>query len=89
MPVTVKDLLEGPKENTLFLRSRILEFLKKNSNLAYTLNEIYTHFLELDKKGPKKYKNEKVLYKLIYGYLNDFVKKEEIVHKGHFYFYKQ
>jgi len=82
MPKEVKDL-ENPN---IFLRGKLLQFLKKNKKYAYTLKELHQHFLKLDSKSDKKYKsNPKILYHLIYGYLREFRLKDQIIKKGNYY----
>lgn len=82
MPKEVKEL----ESSQIFLRGKLLEFLKKNSKLAYTLNELHQFFL----KQEKKYKSDpKILYHLIYGYLREFKLKDQIIKKGNYYYYKK
>ncbi|MBI2672322.1 hypothetical protein HYX16_05290 [Candidatus Woesearchaeota archaeon] len=87
MPKRVVELKK--EEEVDSLRKRILDFLKKNSDLAYTLKEIHEHFIKIDKKAGSLYENkEKVLYKLIYIYLREFKLQGIISHKGRYYFYE-
>jgi len=86
MPKEVKDL----EDSSIFLRGQLLQFLKKNSNLAYTLKELHEIYLKEDSKSSKKYKsNPKSLYHLIYGYLREFRMKNQIIKKGNYYYYKK
>ena len=90
MPIKVEDLKKGDVGNKLFLRGQILDFLKNNSNYAYTLKELHQHFLKLDKTREKKYiSKEKVLYHLIYGYLRSFVLNKGVVKEGNYYHYNE
>lgn len=90
MPKKVVDVESMPEEKAYFLRGKILEFLKKNQDLAYTLKEIYNHFLELDRKSGQKYQKDKsILYHLIYGYLREFKLKKLIIHKGNYYYFSK
>lgn len=90
MPKKVSEIESLPEEKAYFLRGKILEFLRKNPGLAYTLKEIFNHFLELDRKSDQKYqKNRSILYHLIYGYLREFKLKKLVVHKGNYYYYSQ
>jgi len=87
MPKKVAEIESLPEEKAIFLRGKILEFLRKNHTLAYTLKEIFHHFLELDNRSEQKYqKNQSVLYHLIYGYLREFRLKKQIIHKGNYYY---
>jgi len=88
MPIRIDDLKRGGVGNKRFLRGQILDFLKKNSKYAYTLKELYTHFLKLDSGGDKKYiSKENGLYHIIYGYLRSFILKKQVVKDGNFYYY--
>ena len=88
MPKTVAKLKNEREE--VPLRKNLLNFLKKNNNLAYTLRELHEHFSRLDKKESKLYANkEKVLYKLIYTYLREFKLQKLVSHKGRHYFYEE
>jgi len=88
VPIKVSELEKISGKNSI--RSKILEFLRKNSSLAFTLNEIYNHFLDLDKKEHNLYQLKKqIFYRMVYNYLRDFAIKEIIVHKGNYYFYKK
>jgi len=88
VPITVSELENSQGKSSL--RGKILEFLSKNSGLAFKLKEIHIHFLELDKKGENKYKGkEKILYRIIYNYLRDFSFKSFVIHKGDYYYYKK
>jgi len=82
MPKEVKDL----EDSSIFLRGQILQFLKKNSKLAYTLKELHEIYLKKEKKYQK---NPKVLYHLIYGYLREFRLKNQINKKGNYYYFKK
>ena len=85
MPLPVSKL----ENSKLFLRGRLLDFLKRNSKLAYTLKELHEIFLDLDKKSEKKYQqNPKVLYHLIYGYLREFILSNKITKRGNYYYTK-
>ena len=87
MPIKVAELKEGKEKNSL--RGKLLEFLKKNSDLAYTLKEIYTFFKE-EKTIIGVYESKQdILYKLIYNYLRDFVLQGLVVHKGNYYHFKK
>lgn len=88
MPKRVAELESRPEERASFLRGKLIEFLKKNSELAYTLNELYEHFLKQDKISTKYQKNSKILYHLIYGYLREFKQKKLVVHSGNYYYYR-
>ena len=86
MPKEVKEL----EDSNIFLRGKILEFLKKNFKYAYTLKELHSSFLDLDKKSEKKYQqNPVILYHLIYGYLREFRLKNQVIKKGNYYYYKK
>ncbi len=88
MPIKVKDLEKEFIKSSV--RGKILEFLKSNSELAFTLKEIHTFFIENDKKSNKAYiENPDVLYKLIYNYLRDFCIHGIVAHKGNYYYYKK
>ena len=90
MPIKVEELKKGGVESKLFLRGQILDFLKKNSEYAYTLRELHHYFLKKDKVNWKKYVGkEKVLYHLIYGYLRDFISKKNVIKEGNFYYYNE
>ena len=85
MPKEVKEL----EDSSVFLRGKLLHFLKKNNKYAYTLNELHKHFFEIDKKSEKKYQsNPKVLYHLIYGYLREFRLHDQVTKKGNYYYKK-
>jgi len=47
VPIKVFELEQGKERNSV--RGKILEFLKKNPDLAYTLKEIYTFCINEDK----------------------------------------
>jgi len=81
MPKEVKEL----EDSNIFLRGKLLEFLKKNSKYAYTLKELHHLYLKQEKKYQK---NPKILYHLIYGYLREFRLKNQIIKKGNYYYYK-
>lgn len=86
MPKEVKEL----EESTIFLRGKLLQFLKKNSHLAYTLKELHQIYLKEDSKSEKKYQsNPKTLYHLIYGYLREFKLKNQITKRGNYYYHKK
>jgi len=86
MPKEVKDL----EESSIFLRGKLLEFLKKNTKYAYTLKELHQHFLKLDSKSEKKYESQsQVLYHLIYGYLREFRLKNLVTKQGNYYHIKK
>ncbi len=88
MPKKVAEIESLPEEKAYFLRGKVLEFLRKNPDLAYTLKEIFNYFLELDKKSEQRYqKSRHVLYHLIYGYLREFKLKKLVLHKGNYYYY--
>ncbi|MEK6951600.1 MAG: hypothetical protein AABX29_01160 [Nanoarchaeota archaeon] len=90
MPIKVEELKKGGVESKLFLRGQILDFLKSNSEYAYTLKELYGHFLKKDMHSEKKYiSKEKILYHLIYGYLREFILKKKVVRGGNFYYYNE
>ena len=79
MPKEVSSL----EESNLFLRGKLLYFLKKNSRFAYTLKELHGIFLGEDKKSDRKYADSpQVLYHLTYGYLRDFRLRGMIMKKG-------
>jgi len=83
MPKEVKDL----ENSNIFIRGQLLQFLRKNSKLAYTLKELHQHFINLDKKSEKKYQSDpKVLYHLIYGYLREFRLQNQIIKNGNYYY---
>ena len=85
MPKEVKEL-ENPN---IFLRGQLIQFLTQNKKYAYTLKELYQHFLEQDKKTNKKYQsNSKILYHLVYGYLREFKLHKQIIKKGNYYYKK-
>ncbi len=86
MPKKVSEL----EEPSLFLRGKLLNFLKKNSHLAYTLKELHDIYLKEDFKTEKKYQSDpKVLYHLVYGYLREFKLQNLITKKGNYYYYKK
>ena len=86
MPKKVSEL----EDSNLFLRGKLIEFLKKNSNFAYTLRELHEIFLKEDSKLDCKYKGSpKKLYHLIYGYLRDFKLKNKVIKKGNYYYFKR
>ena len=88
MPIKVIDLKKGKEK--VSLRGKTLDLLKRNSDMAYTLKELYNLFLEEDKRGENFYKNKpSVLYKLIYNYLREFILKGVVIHKGNYYYYKK
>ena len=88
MPIKVIDLKRGKEK--VSLRGKTLELLKRNSDMAYTLKELYNLFLEEDKKTDNLYKNKtNVLYKLIYNYLREFILHGVVIHKGNYYYYKK
>lgn len=82
MPIKLIDLEKGAEKASL--RGKTFEFLKNNSDLAYTLKEITSFF----SKQNKNYRS-KTTYKLIYNYLRDFTLKGSVIHKGNYYFYKK
>ena len=82
MPKEVKEL----EDSSIFLRGKLLEFLKKNSKLAYTLKELHEIYLKQEKKYQK---NPKTLYHLIYGYLREFRLSNQIIKKGNYYYFKK
>ncbi len=87
MPVKVIDLEKGNDKNSL--RGKVLELLKKDPSLAYTLREIYSHFMQ-ENEINNHYKNkQQILYKLIYNYLREFKLKDVITHKGNYYYYNK
>ena len=87
MPIKVSDLESNNYESFNSLRKKILIYLQKNQDLAFTLKELFEHFLKQDKELPKRYeKSPKVLYNLIYGYLRNYELKGQIIHKGNFYY---
>jgi len=86
MPKEVRKL----EETSSSTRGKLLQFLKKNSHLAYTLRELHEIFLDKDAKLENKYSDSpRVLYHLIYGYLREFRLKNNIVKKGNYYYYKK
>ena len=86
MPKEVKEL----EDSNIFLRGKLLFFLKKNSKYAYTLKELHAHFLKIDSSAEKKYQsNPQVLYHLIYGYLREYKLKDIITKKGNYYYFKK
>ena len=87
MPIKVFELEQGKERNSV--RGKILEFLKKNPDLAYTLKEIYTFCINEDKSDNNYKTNPKTLYKLTYNYLRDFAILGLVIHKGNFYYYKK
>ena len=90
MPIKVADLETNSIESYNSTRKKILLFLEKNHDLAYTLKELLQHFLNNDKELNKKHKaNPKVLYNLIYGYLRNYESQGSIVHKGNYYYLNQ
>lgn len=90
MPIRVEELKKGNVQNKFFLRGQLLDFLKKNYEYAYTLNELYTYFLRLDRLKDKKYSSkEKSLYHLVYGYLRSFISKKQVIKEGNFYYYNE
>lgn len=89
MPVEVRYLKRGMQDK-IFLRGQVLDFLKKNSRYAYTLNELYEFFLKRDIHSERKYISKKnVLYHLIYGYLREFIKNKKVMKEGNFYYYNE
>ncbi len=86
MPKRVSEL----EESNLFLRGKLLSFLKKNSHLAYTLKELHGISMKEDSKSEKKYSSRpKALYHLIYGYLREFRLEDKIIKKGNYYYCKK
>ena len=78
------------EESSVFLRGKLLNFLKKNSHLAYTLKELYEIFLDKDAGSEKKYVSQSnVLYHLVYGYLREFKLENKVVKRGNYYYYKK
>jgi len=88
--IVPKQVIELKKEKEeVPLRKNLLDFLRKNSDLAYTLKELHEHFQKIDTKENKHYGGkEKVLYKLIYTYLREFHLQKILSHKGKHYFYE-
>ncbi|MBI2672572.1 hypothetical protein HYX16_06580 [Candidatus Woesearchaeota archaeon] len=87
MPKAVIELKNEKEE--VPLRKNLLNFLRKNSDLSYTLKELHEHFLKLDEKGTKLYSGkEKALYKLVYTYLREFHLQKLVSHKSRYYFYE-
>ena len=88
MPIKVIDLKKGKEK--VSLRGKTLDLLKRNSDMAYTLKELYNLFLEEDKKNENLYKNKQnVLYKLTYNYLREFILEGIVIHKGNYYYHKK
>jgi hypothetical protein len=88
VPIRVSELEKG--KESISLRGRTLNLLKVNSDLAYTLKELFNLFLDEDKKAGNLYKtNPNVLYKLVYNYLRDFCQSGLAIHKGNYYFYNK
>ena len=88
MPIRVIDLEKGSEKTSL--RGKLLEFLKTNPELAFSLKEIYEHFLDIDRKGTKIYQNKKpIFYRMIYNYLRDFSLSGFVIHRGNYYYYSK